>query len=319
MRVCRKTNRESHLPPSLPEKNGTAKRIEDVHMRSAKVIVLAGQSNAVGVGHVKCLKRSFTDAKIKEYFNGYENIKINYYSHDKKSDGFTITTTNCTELHKDTIGPEVGMAEYLNGKFPDEEYFIVKFAVGGASLRRDFLSPSSGGYYNIKEFKNEYSGFIDAFFTGKPLKAGWCYNGLVSILNDSIGYLKEKGFSPEIIGFCWMQGESDGGSLENVNNYKVYFDNFVNDLKKEFSQYIEKCVFVDAGISEVWNCHREMNAFKENYAKEHSRFIYVDTIENGLTTKYEPIESPDICHYDCESVIKLGRLFAKNIMNQVEI
>ena len=30
------------------------------------------------------MKRSFTDAKIEEYFNGYENIKINYYSHDKK-------------------------------------------------------------------------------------------------------------------------------------------------------------------------------------------------------------------------------------------
>ena len=288
-------------------------------MKKAKIIVLSGQSNAVGVGHTKYLKRSFTDEKIKEYYGGYKNIKINYYSHDKKSDGFTATTTNCTEVHNDTIGPELGIAEYLNSKFPDEEYFIVKFAVGGASLMRDFLSPSSGGYYNVKEFKNEYSDYIDAYFTGKPLKAGWCYNGLVSILNDSIEYLKKGGYSPEIIGFCWMQGESDAGALERVNNYKVLFDNFINDFKKEFSQYLEGCVFVDACISEVWNCYREMNAFKKEYANKQRGFIYVDTIENGLTTQFEPIEAPDIYHYDCESVIKLGKLFIKNIINRDEI
>ncbi len=288
-------------------------------MKRARVIVLSGQSNAVGVGYIKYLEKNFTPAKIKEYLDGYENIKINYYSHNKKSDGFTAITTNCTELRNDTLGPEVGIAEHLNSVFPGDEYFIVKFAMGGACLTRDFLSPSSGGYYNVENFKNEYPNFMDTFFTGKPTKAGWCFNGLVSILKDSIAYLEEKGYCPEIIGFCWMQGESDAGSLENVNNYKVYFDNFINDFKNEFSQYIEKCVFVDAGISEVWDYHREMNAFKENYAKEHNRFIYVNTIESGLTTKHEPIESPDIWHYDCESVIKLGKLFAKNIINQVEI
>ena len=283
-------------------------------MKKAKIIVLSGQSNAVGEGHVKCLKRSFTDAKIEEYFNGYGNIKINYYSHDKKSDGFTVTTTGCTEVHKDTIGPEVGMAEYLNSKFPDEEFFIVKFAVGGASLKRDFLSPTSGGYYNINEFKNEYNGFFDAFFTGENIKAGWCYNGLVSVLNDSIKYLKEMGYDPEIIGFCWMQGESDSSVLDDVNNYKIYFENFINDFKNEFSEQLKECVFVDAGISDVWNYYKEMNAFKKEYAEKHNKFIYVDTIENGLTTKYEPVEEPDTAHYDCGSVIKLGKLFVENII-----
>ena len=221
---------------------------------------------------------------------------------------------NCTEVHKDTLGPEVGIAEYLNSKFPEEEFFIVKFAMGGASLMRDFLSPSSGGYYNVENFKNEYGDFIDAFFTNKPIKAGWCYTGLVSILRDSIKYLEENGFYPEIIGFCWMQGESDSMDLKHVDNYKVYFDNFINDFKDDFYQYIKNCVFVDAGISETWNCYKEINQFKKEYAENHSAFIYVDTIENGLTTQYEPVEKPDIYHYDCESVIKLGKLFIENII-----
>ncbi len=283
-------------------------------MKKARIIVLSGQSNAVGVGHVKYLNRSCSDEKIEEYFNGYENIKINYYSHDKKSDGFTKTSKGCTEIQKDTIGPEVAMAEYLNTKFPGEEFFIVKFAMGGANLMRDFLSPSSGGYYNVDEFKNEYDGFIDAFFGGKPLRPGWCYNGLISLLRDSIEDLKEKGYDPEIIGFCWMQGEGDSVTLENVNNYRVYFDNFINDFKSEFSAYFKNCVFVDAGISDHWNCHKEMNEFKKEYAENHSDFVFADTIANGLTTKYEPFEEPDVAHYDCESVIKLGQLFIKEII-----
>ena len=287
-------------------------------MKKAKIIVLSGQSNAVGVGHVKCLNRSFPAAKIEEYLEGYEKIKINYYSHDKKSCGFTKTTTGCTEIHKDTIGPELGIAEYLNKYFPDEEFFIVKFAIGGAGLWRDFLSPSSGGYYNVKAFKDEYSGFIDAFFSGKPIKLGWCYNGLVSVLKDSIHDLKEHGLEPEIIGFCWMQGENDAGTLEGINNYRVYFDNFINDFKNEFSQYLNNCVFVDAGISEVWNFHKEMNTFKKEYAEKHNNFIYLDTIGNGLTTRYEPVEEPDIEHYDCGSVIKLGKLFMEKICQGIK-
>lgn len=279
-------------------------------MKKAKVIVLSGQSNAVGVGHIKCLPRSFGEEKIKELLAGYENIKINYYSHDKKSDGFTVTGPNCTEVRKETVGPELGMADYLNAAFPGEEYFIVKFAVGGASLMRDFLPPSSGGYCNPEEFKNEYSGFIDAAFNAKPIKAGWCYSGLVSLLRDSLADLRAAGYDPEIVGFCWMQGESDAGTEAQVTNYRTYFDNLICDFKKEFSAYLENCVFVDAGISELWKCYREMNAFKADYAKAHSGFVYVDTIANGLTTKFEPVESPDIYHYDCGSIIKLGELFA---------
>jgi len=285
-------------------------------MKKARIIVLSGQSNAVGVGHKKCLGRSFSDEKIKEFLEGYENVKISYYSHDKRNNGFEKTTTNCTELHKDTIGPELGMADYLNEKYPGEEFYIVKFAIGGASLKRDFLPPSSGGYYNVKDFKNEYEGFIDAFFNGKPIKSGWCFNGLVDIIKDSISYFEGKGLSPKILGFCWMQGESDAGKSENVEKYKLNFDNFIKDLKKEFSDYLGECTFVDAGISERWTYHKELNAFKKEYAEKNNGFVYLDTIKEGLTTCYEPVEAPDTGHYDCESVIRLGRLFADIIMKK---
>ena len=82
-------------------------------MKKADVIILAGQSNAVGVGFCKYLPKHFSDEKAEEYRKGYEDIKINYFSHDKKSDGFVPVTFGCTELTKDTFGPELGMAEYM--------------------------------------------------------------------------------------------------------------------------------------------------------------------------------------------------------------
>lgn len=288
-------------------------------MKKAKIIVLAGQSNAVGVGHVKCLKRSFSDARIREYLKGYENIKINYCSHDKKSDGFVTTSTGCTEIHKDTIGPELGIAEYLNEKFPGEEFFIVKFAVGGATLKHDYLSPSSGGCYDISKFMSERENLVGDFLAGKPVTPGWCYGGLVSLLSDSISLLKENGRCPEIIGFCWMQGESDAMSHKDVQNYRTLFDKFINDFNSLFAEYIDNCIYADGGISEIWEYHSEMNAFKKEYAQKHKRFVFIDTIANGMTTQYEPAESPDIYHYDCESVIKLGKLFIKNIIEQKSI
>ena len=50
---------------------------------SAHIVVIAGQSNAVGVGHVDCLPVHFDAARIERWSRGYANVPINYYSHDK--------------------------------------------------------------------------------------------------------------------------------------------------------------------------------------------------------------------------------------------
>ena len=50
-------------------------------MKKATVIILAGQSNAVGVGHVEYLPKYYSPEKIKEFNEGYPNIQINFISH----------------------------------------------------------------------------------------------------------------------------------------------------------------------------------------------------------------------------------------------
>lgn len=64
----------------------------------------------------------------------------------------------------------------------------------------------------------------------------------------------------------------------------------------------------------MWKYYKEMNESKSKYASEHENCCFIDTIAHGLTTNNEPEGAPDWAHYDSDSVVKLGRLFAEKIV-----
>ena len=265
----------------------------------AKIIVLIGQSNAVGVGYAKYLSNHFKAEKVNEFLGGYENVKINFYSHDFASNGFKKTTVGCTELTKKTVGPEVGIAEKLNEDFANEKFYIVKYAIGGTNLYDDWRSPSS---LPTTEQGNLERG-----------KTGWCYNNFVKLLSESIELLKKDNLIPEIRALCWMQGESDSEEIDNVKNYTDRFNKLIKDFENTFGAYIKKYIIADGGVSPSWKYYKEMNMAKELNAKSKNNIKYIDTIKEGLSTLKEPIELPDIYHYDVDSIIKLGNLFEQAI------
>lgn len=276
-------------------------------MNKAKIIILAGQSNAVGVAHTKYLSRHFGAEKVEKFKEGYDGILINYYSHDMKSDGFVKTTLGCAEKGKDTFGPEVGIADYLNEKCPNEKIFIVKCAVGGTNIFYDWLPPSCKG-----EYQKEAFGFGDEeseFYR----KGGWLFNELLKILGESISILENQHYEPEICAFCWMQGESDALETATVEKYGVRYKNLLKDLNEFFGKYMKNCVYIDAGVSEMWQYYGEINAWKQEHAKKTPNSFYIDTIAEGLVTTKEPEGQVDGAHYDSDCTIKLGYLFAEKI------
>ena len=281
-------------------------------MKQAKVILLIGQSNAVGVGYTKYLPKHFDEKTVKKFHEGYENVQINYYSHGIKSNGFVKTTVRCTEADKDTCGPELGIAKKLTKKYPNEGFFIVKCAFGGATLFNDWLSPSNGLPYGASARAAEYPDIVCALNQGKHPTAGWCYNEFVVLLRDSLALLEKQGYQPQICALFWMQGESDSYSTELVEKYIARYDNLLKDFKNEFSSWVSNCVYVDAGISENWLYYKELNAKKREYAQRKG-YVYLDTVGAGLTTSHEPSENPDRAHYDLDCVIKLGEMFADQI------
>ena len=125
---------------------------EQVTEKIADVYLIAGQSNAVGstliangTGPSYALQNnnSYADASIR-----YENVLYNHHAHPTtKGSGYMITNFvpvtqglgyTTTKSH---IGPELGMAEYLDpiyAKKENTDAIIIKVAAGGTVLTRHY-------------------------------------------------------------------------------------------------------------------------------------------------------------------------------------
>ena len=264
------------------------------------VVLISGQSNAVGCTWSIYLADTAGE-KYDEYFNGYSDVKIAYdcWTKDWPASGITFFSQNTSgvrgfvnvELGQgnslNTFGPEIGISESLHEKHANK-LFIIKFACGGSNLKDDWLAKNSPMYPK----------FID-------------------YVNLQMGNLKDQGYKPTIKAFCWMQGEGDS----YPGYYSHYQDNlrtFVGNVRSDLSSYSgnKEIPFIDAAINpdrNVWQYGPEVNEAKVAFAAESENNYYIDTVAAGLHTNLEPFDAPDKCHYDSDSQIQLGHLFAEKI------
>ena len=92
------------------------------------VVVISGQSNAVGCTYTKCIKRSIGSSKETEYMKGYQGIQIAYdcwtkdvrednsfyfYSQNKSKDNNFVKVMLGQGNSLATFGPEIGIAERM--------------------------------------------------------------------------------------------------------------------------------------------------------------------------------------------------------------
>lgn len=260
----------------------------------AKVIILAGQSNASGFSKDEYLKNNISKEKYQEYENGYDNVYINYFITNRKmSSGFVKCRNNQGEPGGH-FGPELGLAEELSKQYPDQMFFIIKYAWSATTLCKHWLSPSS------------------SYLPGK------LYNQLIKFVNCNIDYLISKDYKVIVEGMCWMQGESDSYSLENSNNYEQNLINFIYDIRNEFKEHASYngIAFIDAhiAINPRWTHNEIINASKDHVANMSYINDVINTNQEGLTFSTEP----DTAHYDSLSQIKLGNLFAQHLMKYID-
>jgi hypothetical protein len=269
--------------------------LPDGQGKKVKVILLGGQSNASGCSSDDYLKQNVSAEQYAAYQNGYDNVYINYFaSGTNESHGFV----RCAAKQGETggfFGPELGMAEKLNELYPDETFFIIKWAWGGTNLYEQWRSPSSGG------------------------EVGPLYNSFVEYAKHSLEYLTIKGYDVSVEAMCWMQGEADSMEEESTLNYDENLSNFIGDVRAEFSDYASNngIAFVDAYIADsfFWKHYIKLNQAKQTVADSSPMNVVIDTIAHGLSITEEPVGEPDIAHYDSLSEIKLGHLFAEQCIS----
>ena len=244
-----------------------------VPVAKAKVIVLSGQSNAAGISRISQLDT----ADAEKYDAGFENVLIrvtNALSGNNSSDFVKVATGWGDSTGKDAFGPEVGLAEQLAESYPGETIYIIKYAWSGAPLEGGFLS------------------------------GGFCWDPLCAAIDEGLSLLNGQGLDPEVVAFCWMQGESDACAQGSAKRYERNQKSFVNSLREKYGNFF----FIDAGISTVWKFYTCVNNAKRDADCVLERCVFINTNYQGLQTS-----SFDYAHYDAQSMIRLGHLFGEQI------
>ncbi len=269
-------------------------------MNTKRVIMLAGQSNAVGHSLVKYLPDAagkISPARVEEMKKGYPPIRIiysnNYFRPDRSGNEEFVPVTfgfgkKAAEM---TFGPEVGIAEYLNGSRPGEEFYIVKCATGGTTLFENW-NPDRAG------------------------EAGNLYAQMLSFTGEALGKLTADGSKVEIIAFCWMQGETD--SYAGVDFYRasaweeygVLFGKLVDGFSERFGPYLPEggLPVIQGGVSSYWENGAPLNAVKQSFAKSRRKTYYFDNYD--LTYN---VDNNDVLHFDAAATVLLGNRFGEYI------
>lgn len=300
------TNVPTETPSNDPTTEPTpTQKPED---KKAKIIILAGQSNAVGATLKAPLKTTIGSDRNRTFARGYSNIKIAYFAEAGGANGgeglfrtnidysagkvqplnkvFTKTSL-ANSWTTAMFGPEVGIAEYLTEKYPDETFYIVKVAKGGVSV--------------ADSWKDN----------------GYCYEKLKETMEICCESLKAEGYTPELFSICWLQGENEAMVKSQATKYDTIVAGVAERMRKDFAEYAVngKIAFIDGGISDssLWTFHKEVNEGKKKFSETSDLNYYFSVIEAGLEYKNEPAGSPDLAHYDSASVVKLGNILGEYI------
>ena len=259
------------------------------------VVIVSGQSNGVGCARTSYIKTSMGYSKYQQYLEGFPGIKISYQCWDKdytkpqpvfykqnysENDDFEQVMVGQGN-YEGAFGPEIGIAETLNEKF-DNKLFIIKCGCGSSNLKDDWVRNGTAMYRKFVEY-----------------------------VKDQMKKLEEMNYKPTIKAFCWMQGEGD--SYDGY--YEEYYANtkeFVSNLRTEFKDLAgnKDFPFIDAAISnepKQWKYYQEVNEAKQRFAAESDNNFFIDTIAAGMHTDQEE----PAYHYDTESMVLLGHLFAE--------
>lgn len=279
--------------------------------KTAKIIILAGQSNMAGStnkSYIRTIKDLTTAKKKQLLLDGFPNIKImfNSGSADAPSSSWHTSYDKLEKVvagqgafpDKSMFGPELGLADYLDEKYPGETFYIVKHALGGS--------------------------FIDEYLSNPMAGRNDSYVALTYLMNNAIPAVEaDSGLKAEVVAFCWMQGESDAMAPIYADAYYEKLGTLVDKIRTDYGQYAPAngIAFIDATVNNtgIWVSHDIVNNAKTEYQASNPSLNYlIDTNAEGLTCANEPKGNPDLAHYDSMSQLMLGRLFGENVSAALE-
>ena len=165
-----------------------------------RVIIVAGQSNADGRAETSDIPKEVDLSFDNFYFfhgnasgNAHESCPANKLIKLKPGSGSLYKGKN-------HFGIEIGIALQLKKAYPEEKFYIIKYAKGGSSL-----------------------------FTDWDLKTGPHLERFRKTVTAGLKAIKQEGYEPEIRAFTWHQGESDS-KPKRAEQYKEKLELFLKQM-----------------------------------------------------------------------------------------
>ncbi|MGS2763002.1 sialate O-acetylesterase [Sinomicrobium sp. M5D2P9] len=256
---CHNTNRKNN------EKDVTKKNKKE----PVGLIILAGQSNMVGAGQ----KKEIDHKGINEH--------ITYYNFGKSS--------RLSPASDSSFGPELGICDKLSAYFPDKEFILIKYAVGGSSLYDWAVNydPEKVAAMGTPEFGKLYD----------------------SLVHHTYQLTKGKKIKP--MALIWMQGETDARFTAAGKDYYTGFRKLIDNIRKDMDQQDLPVLY--GRINPVIERYPGAKLVREAQEKiekdvEHAYMISTEGLD----------KNQDELHYSSKGQIGLGHRFGKVLTDLIQ-
>lgn len=213
----------------VPQKNADAETT-----KTMDIFLIAGQSNAAGESYANNIKGTFPNVLYAGEATPNLTVKdsSSAVTADKIIPGnaYDVTwpfnpVTQGLGSKANYIGPEFGMARYLNTIYTAENpCMILKTAAGAVGLYRDH---TRGNYDPDGRNGNTRIGFL--------------YRRLLENLTAVKQSLSEQGYAVNVKAFIWMQGENEMTAGQSVySSYPTEFKNFAKCMREDIGAIVGK-------------------------------------------------------------------------------
>ncbi len=251
-------------------KNSSVADVAAEKKQKQYVILMGGQSNMVGSGQIADLDTVDIPSHI-EYIN--RGMRGNF-SQDSAN-----------------FGPEVGLSQVLHQHFPDSNFMLVKYAIGGASLL---------------DWAPDYDS-TRATITGNA-HFGAMYDSLWKYVDQAITSTDK---TTEIVTLLWMQGERDARIPEAGIDYYPHFKTFIERIRQDANRPYLPIIFGLANPDPArYAAVDTVQAAQRRVAHETDNVWIINTSDLGKWN--------DDVHYNSAGQLELGQLFGEAIVKHWE-
>ncbi|MDO6737038.1 sialate O-acetylesterase [Wenyingzhuangia sp. 2_MG-2023] len=270
--------------------------------KEIQVVLLAGQSNMAGHGNYDTLDAETKQRIEKVAHRVWLSTSIKSTIAPKPLSFYVSTSQSEKYDFTKHFGPELLIGLTLAEAHPNEQFLLIKTAVGGTSLYGAWNPNWTQEKANIAE-------------RGAERKSLHLYRTHLIHFQKELNRLKSEGQPYKIIGMVWMQGESDTNKEITASNYQKNLENLITGYRKEVS--LPNLPVVIGQVNPLPRKFKQgpglVRKAMTNIADYDKNIVVVKTSTDPLWKDYP--KHTDNLHYNTEGQKRLGIAFGKALID----